>query len=154
MLRAGLLYLRARYYDPSIAFISADPYQGRIAEPVTQNRYIYVHNNPLWFVDLSGMCSILDTYTLWIDCMFDSFGLSTTLIGAGVSLIYDTGFQVAAISPGDEVDMTVGFSKYLSIGSNNAANKISYNVGLGIGLPISFGKELGVFDLSHADRHG
>jgi len=45
---SGLLYLRARYYDPSIGrFISADPYLGRMAEPVTQNRYLYVHNNPL-----------------------------------------------------------------------------------------------------------
>ena len=52
---SGLLYLRARYYDPSIGrFISADPYLGRMAEPVTQNRYIYVHNNPLLFVDPSG----------------------------------------------------------------------------------------------------
>ena len=54
---SGLLYLRARYYDPSIGrFISADPYLGRMAEPVTQNRYIYVHNNPLLYADPSGMC--------------------------------------------------------------------------------------------------
>ena len=53
---SGLLYLRARYYDPSIGrFISADPYLGRMAEPVTQNRYIYVHNNPLLFVDPEGL---------------------------------------------------------------------------------------------------
>jgi len=29
-------------------------YLGRMAEPVTQNRYIYVHNNPLLFVDPLG----------------------------------------------------------------------------------------------------
>ncbi|HED40876.1 MAG TPA: RHS repeat-associated core domain-containing protein [Chromatiales bacterium] len=53
---SGLLYLRARYYDPSIGrFISADPYLGRLAQPVTQNRYIYVHNNPLLYSDPSGM---------------------------------------------------------------------------------------------------
>ena len=53
---SGLLYLRARYYDPAIGrFISADPYLGRLAEPVTQNRYIYVHNNPLLYADPSGM---------------------------------------------------------------------------------------------------
>jgi len=57
---SGLLYLRARYYDPSIGrFISADPYLGRMAEPVTQNRYIYVHNNPLLFVDPSGNFAFL-----------------------------------------------------------------------------------------------
>lgn len=47
-----LLYLRARYYDPSIGrFISADPYWERLDEPVTQNRFIYVQNNPLLFTD-------------------------------------------------------------------------------------------------------
>ncbi len=55
---SGLLYLRARYYDPTIGrFISADPYLGRMAEPVTQNRYIYVKNNPLIYTDPSGMDS-------------------------------------------------------------------------------------------------
>jgi len=73
------------------------------------------------------------------------------LIGAGVSLIYDTGFQASAIAKGNEIDMTVGFSKYLSLGSNNAANKASVNIGLGIGFPLSFGKELGVFDMSHEE---
>jgi len=54
----GLLYLRARYYDPLLGrFISADPYLGRVAEPITQNRYIYVHNNPLGLVDPSGLAS-------------------------------------------------------------------------------------------------
>ncbi len=52
----GLLYLRARYYDPELGrFITVDPYLGRMDEPVTQNRYIYVHNNPLLFVDPSGL---------------------------------------------------------------------------------------------------
>jgi len=52
----GLLYLRARYYDPYLGrFISADFYLGRLAEPVTQNRYIYVFNNPLRWVDPTGL---------------------------------------------------------------------------------------------------
>jgi len=56
---SGLLYLRARYYDPSIGrFISADPYLGRMAEPVTQNRYIYVQNNPLLYIDPNGLDTI------------------------------------------------------------------------------------------------
>ena len=54
----GLLYLRARYYDPMLGrFISADPYWGRLEEPVTQNRFIYVHNNPLSLADPSGLAS-------------------------------------------------------------------------------------------------
>ena len=53
---SGLIYLRARYYDPMLGrFISDDPYQGRIEEPVTQNPYIYVHNNPITNIDPSGL---------------------------------------------------------------------------------------------------
>lgn len=52
----GLLYLRARYYDPAIGrFISVDPYLGRLEEPGTQNRFVYVKNNPLGFVDPLGL---------------------------------------------------------------------------------------------------
>lgn len=55
----GLLYLRARYYDPMIGrFISVDPYLGRLEEPGTQNRYAYVGNNPLLYVDPSGLDSV------------------------------------------------------------------------------------------------
>ncbi len=37
----GLVYLRARYYDPALGrFISPDPFLGRLAEPSTQNRYV------------------------------------------------------------------------------------------------------------------
>lgn len=53
---AGLLYLRARYYDPKIGrFISADPFWGRLEEPASQNRYTYVHNNPLLYTDPLGL---------------------------------------------------------------------------------------------------
>ncbi len=83
---SGLLYLRARYYDPAIGrFISADPYLGRMAQPVTQNRYIYVHNNPLLFVDPSGLCSVLDTHTRWIDCMRKSMNVSLALGAVALS---------------------------------------------------------------------
>ncbi len=52
----GLVYLRARYYDPALGrFISPDPFLGRLAEPITQNRYVYVKNNPLGFTDPSGL---------------------------------------------------------------------------------------------------
>lgn len=53
--KAGLYYLRARYYDPSVGrFISEDTYKGAVDNPLSLNRYAYVHNNPLRFVDPSG----------------------------------------------------------------------------------------------------
>jgi len=48
-------YLRARWYDPSIGrFINKDTYEGDIVNPLSQNLYTYVHNNPLIYSDPSG----------------------------------------------------------------------------------------------------
>ncbi|MGG4451226.1 RHS repeat domain-containing protein [Brevibacillus porteri] len=52
---SGFYYLRARYYDPKIGrFISEDTYKGQVDNPLSLNRYTYVSNNPLRFVDPSG----------------------------------------------------------------------------------------------------
>ena len=47
---SGLIYLRNRYYDPSIGrFISEDPIQDGL------NWYVYCHNDPINFYDASGL---------------------------------------------------------------------------------------------------
>jgi len=51
----GLQYLRARWYDPSIGrFINKDTYEGELTNPLSQNLYTYVHNNPLINTDPTG----------------------------------------------------------------------------------------------------
>jgi RHS repeat-associated protein len=51
----GLYYYGARYYDPTIGrFISADTIVQNPADPQSLNRYSYVFNNPLKYVDPSG----------------------------------------------------------------------------------------------------
>jgi RHS repeat-associated protein len=51
----GLYYLRARYYDPSIGrFLNEDTVEGQIDNPLSQNLYTYVHNNPLIYNDPTG----------------------------------------------------------------------------------------------------
>ncbi|MCM3748349.1 DUF6531 domain-containing protein [Paenibacillus pasadenensis] len=53
--KAGLQYLRARWYDPSMGrFITEDSYKGELTNPLSQNLYTYVHNNPLSYIDPSG----------------------------------------------------------------------------------------------------
>ena len=55
---AGLQYLRARWYDPGMArFIGEDTYEGELNDPLSQNLYSYVTNNPLKYVDPSGHAS-------------------------------------------------------------------------------------------------
>ncbi len=56
----GLYYLHARYYDPSIGrFINEDTYEGQINNPLSQNVYTYVHNNPLIYIDPTGHDNVL-----------------------------------------------------------------------------------------------
>ena len=46
---SGLIYLRARYYDPAVArFITEDMYTGQIDKPLSLNLYTYVSNNPVF----------------------------------------------------------------------------------------------------------
>lgn len=56
----GLYYYGARYHDPQLGrFIQADTLIPDLDNPQTLNRYAYVANNPLKYVDPSG--HILET---------------------------------------------------------------------------------------------
>jgi len=57
----GTIYLRARYYNPSIGrFISRDSYAGKASDPLSLNLYTYCRNNPIRYVDPSGHSFISD----------------------------------------------------------------------------------------------
>ncbi len=54
----GLLYMRARYYDPTIRrFINQDPTLGTIALGITLNRFAFANGNPVSFMDPFGLCA-------------------------------------------------------------------------------------------------
>ncbi|MCL2354593.1 MAG: RHS repeat-associated core domain-containing protein [Oscillospiraceae bacterium] len=56
----GMQYLRARYYNPNIGrFTSEDPFRGFLDVPISQNRYTYVHNNPINHIDPTGNVAAL-----------------------------------------------------------------------------------------------
>jgi RHS repeat-associated protein len=51
----GLYYYGARYYDSSIGrFVSVDPWGGDITDPQSLNKYSYVQNNPVKYIDPTG----------------------------------------------------------------------------------------------------
>jgi len=51
----GLLYLRARWYDPALGrFLTRDPFPGLATLPTTQHPYTYALNNPVLYVDPTG----------------------------------------------------------------------------------------------------
>jgi len=53
---AGLYYLRARYYDPTVGrFIGKDPYRGTSLDPRTLAAYLYAKNDPVGLSDPLGL---------------------------------------------------------------------------------------------------
>ena len=52
----GFYYLRARYYDPSVArLVTADPWDGTPFDPLTLHKYVYARGNPVSFADPTGL---------------------------------------------------------------------------------------------------
>ena len=51
----GLFFLRARHYDPGRGrFMTTDSVQGRLEEPISLNKYLYGHADPVNRSDPSG----------------------------------------------------------------------------------------------------
>ncbi|SCX02177.1 RHS repeat-associated core domain-containing protein [Lachnospiraceae bacterium YSD2013] len=55
---SGLLYMRARYYYPTLMrFINEDIVTGDISNSASLNRYAYVNGNPVTLIDPFGLCA-------------------------------------------------------------------------------------------------
>jgi RHS repeat-associated protein len=63
----GIYQMRARYYDPqTIRFLSRDPFGPNLIEPKSINPYAYAAQNPLSFIDPTGL--------YWVDSTGNSLG--------------------------------------------------------------------------------
>ena len=55
----GLIYIRARYYNPAQArFLSKDALPGQATDSQSLHRFVYAMNNPFRLVDLSGLSTM------------------------------------------------------------------------------------------------
>ena len=103
----SLQYLRARWYDPSVGrFINEDTYEGQIDNPLSLNRYSYVHNNPLIGIDPTGhcpMCILPIVAPTATAAAWTSIGVAFT--GIAVSLGMDKAFKSAAPSNPPKVNV-------------------------------------------------
>jgi len=60
----GLQKVGVRWYDPAIGrFLQKDPWLGSLALPLTLNRYGYCTNNPINWIDPSGLLKVKVTIT-------------------------------------------------------------------------------------------
>src|SRR5512146_1184278 len=68
----GLVYARARYYDPEMGrFLSRDSYEGSLSEAPSLHRFAYAWMNPLRYWDRSGHAVCPGNDTLTTHCMVD-----------------------------------------------------------------------------------
>jgi RHS repeat-associated protein len=72
----GLLYLRARYYNPAAGvFTALDPFEGMWDDPMSINGYSYVHGDPTNLTDPSGECP-------WCVAAIPVVGVVVLVVGA------------------------------------------------------------------------
>lgn len=76
----GLLYLRARYYGAELGrFLTIDPVAGTDWDSQTVNRYVYVRNNPVLYVDPTG--------TIYVYCSVGG-GVAPGVVGSAQVAVY------------------------------------------------------------------
>lgn len=111
----GLYYYNARYYDATIGrFISPDPVMSSTANLQSLNSYSYAFNNPLGYVDPSGLTGVYwdsgGGFMVWVDASMlgvegfaeDNPDLAIALINQMEADNYD---NPSAMSPGTSVDV-------------------------------------------------
>ncbi|MCY7487505.1 RHS repeat-associated core domain-containing protein [Paenibacillus alvei] len=59
--KTGLMDYNARWYNPNVGrFTTEDTYKGTLGNPMSQNGYTYVENNPLIYIDPTGHKKVSD----------------------------------------------------------------------------------------------
>jgi len=112
----GFYYLRARYYDQSSGrFVTTDPDQGSVYDPVSLHRYLYANSDPVNNADPSGRFTI------------PQIAVAALLIGtlAGIITFTVTKSIKAAIFVGVSVAVVSFFALYffggLAVGGSQAS---------------------------------
>jgi RHS repeat-associated protein len=89
---AGLLHVGARYYEVEISrFISFDAWLGAIFNPQTLNRFSYVCNNPISFIDSSGFKTEVPKWVEGVGIIITIIGIAVEVnnpgVGAGIAIV-------------------------------------------------------------------
>ncbi len=81
----GLYYLRARYYNPLTGrFMSRDPLDGKLPDPKSLHKYLYVGGDPINWIDPRGR-EDEEEYSL-----FQMAGATAAIIGIEVAFTLET----------------------------------------------------------------
>ncbi|HEU5103109.1 MAG TPA: RHS repeat-associated core domain-containing protein, partial [Roseiflexaceae bacterium] len=107
----GLLYYHTRYHDPVLArFVSADTMTPDPSNPQDLNRYAYVHDNPIRYIDPTGHC----LGWLWNDASCRPIWQTGAPPSYGDALdVVQTGLDVVGMVPavGEAADLAMPASR-------------------------------------------
>jgi RHS repeat-associated protein len=113
--RIAIQYLRARYYDPaSGTFNRLDPFVGRMQDPQSLHKYLYVHGDPVQGIDPSGLLTLSSTLC--------GISVSNILMAGGSAWLLNGLYaanQLGLIdTPTSESGVALGFVPYWGSGRN------------------------------------
>jgi len=106
---SGLLYYGGRYYDPELGrFISPDPFVQEMFNPQSLNRYAYVTNNPVNYIDPSGYFHRHKK---------QSGGFWDSIFGTILRIVFDFVMIWAGLPPGGLLleGATIGLSAFVGL---------------------------------------
>ncbi|MGB0563458.1 MAG: RHS repeat-associated core domain-containing protein [Spirulinaceae cyanobacterium] len=123
----GDYYLRQRYYDPSVGrFTRRDTWEGRLAEPITLNKFVYGNSNPVSYIDPSGLSPLAEINS--------KFVLENTLTSLAFSVPTRTLEAVKDFQAGASLAKIAG----------SFAFGLAFDVGVGLGVGVTANRLLGI----------
>ncbi len=129
--KTGLLYYKARFYDPVVGrFLSADSIVPGVVNTQAFNRYSYVNNNPLMFIDRNGHWSVKGVTTKIVSAVGGSIAgaAAGAYVGALAGAQYGPEGVVAGAITGAVVGGVAGGAVGATMGFNNAFGMSWYMV--------------------------
>lgn len=148
----GLVRFGYRDYNPDTARWTAKDPIGFAGGDI--DLYGYCLNDPvnwsdpwgLWGVKIGGSlvgadfsATIYNSNKGWFPSTTTDLGVSTTAFGGGIQFTFDDDPCESYSSHGEDMFVSMGIGKYLGVSYNPELTRGSANVGLSLGLPVSFG---------------
>jgi RHS repeat-associated protein len=110
----GLVHMNGRVYDPVLArFLSADPFVDSVLDSQSLNRYSYVSNNPLGYIDPSGYFKLKDMVKIAavVGIVYFTGGWGGKVVGGWLKASFGVKSALgAAIAKGVGGGLVAGFS--------------------------------------------
>ncbi len=95
---SGFYYLRARYYNQATGrFITTDPWQGNIFEPVSLHKYLYASQNPVMYDDPSGLFFSLGGAMLSMSIQSSLRAISAVSVTAYLAIARVVPFSISGV---------------------------------------------------------